>query len=320
MHTFFRNDRRPPASRLLLACVGLAIVSSLTACAGVAGVGFPVSTSNTTGPSTIQRTTTTGPTSAGVTPSTPPTTPGCADHPHPVQATPNTPTGAPLITMTSGANAWIANGLTEPLSLALYPDGTGITADAVGEQSKPLTTMRIGFVPTCTLGWAEQEIVALSEVDMGEPQVTDQGTTTLTYQPAGRADIKISAYALGVGEEYVDGDSKENRVRFRALIAAVASSLTDVKAWTPDRLRVVAVPAPVESAGEALVWPAKTTMSGALPDRWRGARCGVVTGATVSKVIEVLSDNRVHYRWSIGGTITGLSIGPLVPGQQGCEA
>ncbi len=238
--------------------------------------------------------------------------PECAETPNKLV----TPTGVPLISVTSGANSWIANWAAEPLTLAVYADGTALSSLGVGETGKPLPAMTLGYVPSCTIDWASDEIRALAAADMGRPGITDQGVTNLTYRPAVGKPISISAYALGAGDESVL-TGKENRARFSALLAALRAPVAGAATWAPTRLRVVSVPIPVAGA-DSPVWPVRIPLDKLLTQKRGKSRCGVLSGQDAEQVLAALGSHSVYSRWLVAGEPVGLNIGALVPGQDGC--
>ena len=76
--------------------------------------------------------------------------------------------------------------------------------------------------------------------------------------------------------------------------------------------------APVDSAGDALVWPGMTPLKQVLSGKRGSSACGMVTGADASAVLRVLGTRYVYSRWTDAGQVTGLNVGALVPGQDGC--
>lgn len=303
-------------------CAAAALLFVVGACASTAGVavrGASGTTTTAVTPTPVSR----GTTPSGTTPSSaaPGTVAAGTPVPPPVCAgTINhltTPTGAPIITVTTGANSWIANHQVEPLSLAVYADGTALSSLGVGTATEPLPAMTIGFIPTCTLDWAKDEIRQLASVQIGQPDITDQGTTQVVYR-SGAAEVKLSAYALGEEEHVMTG--KEGRARLITLLAALRAPLAGAAPWTPDRLRVVEVPAPKASAGAALVWPGTVPLEKVLIQVQGRQRCGAVVGATAAAVLRELDDRNVYSRWTDAGRVTGLDIGVLVPGQETCRS
>ncbi len=240
--------------------------------------------------------------------------PGCSDAP----GTLVTPTGRPVLTVSQGANHWISNLSAEPLALAVYADGTVIGSLEIGQVDKPLAPMVIAHVPSCVLAWATTQVERLSALEIGEPEITDQGTTEVTYQPTVGAERTIQAYALGEGDAYV-GKGRANRVQLTKVLAALRKPLSGAATWTPDRLRLVEWE-PDRSAAPALVWPGSRPLTKVLTGRRMGSlRCGEVSGAAAAAVRGVLGDRDVYSTWTDGTLVTGLDIGALVPGQAGCD-
>lgn len=227
-----------------------------------------------------------------------------------------TPTGRPVLTVTQGANHWIANPLAEPLSLAVYADGTVIGALEVGQAGARLAPMVIGHVPSCVLDWATSQVERLSALPMGEPDITDQGTTEVSYQPPSGVNRKIDVYAFGEGDQYVT-EGRANRTRLAAVLAALRQPLSGARTWTPDRLRVVGTAPDPDAA--TLVWPGPSTLAKVLTARRSTLPCGEVSGADAIAVQQVLGDRYVYSTWTDGTLVTGLDIGALVPGQSGCD-
>ncbi len=236
----------------------------------------------------------------------------CAANPSPVAVT--TPTGEPLITVTQGTNAWIANNRTQPLSLAAYDDGTAIRSEDAGLSSDAIAALTIGRIDPCRLADASAEIVALAATDIGEPGVTDQGTTSVVlHQPAG--DVRVNAYALGVGDDGLPAAQQAARQRLTALIDGLRGSLADTADWTPDRLRVTTYGEPADDAGAA-PWPLTGGVAKVL-DR-DDHRCGVLSGADAAAVLDAIGAGPAVQPWTDGQRTLVLAFGPLVPGQRGC--
>ena len=310
----------------LLAAAATALLLVVGACSTTGGVAVR---STTTSPGTTGSTTVTAGTSGssgsslgtssgtslgsgGPSPTRAVPPPTCSETPNKLVS----PTGAPIITVSPGANFFIANSAVEPLSIAVYADGTAISSLGVGTSTQPLPPMTIGYVPTCTLDWAKDEIRQLASVEIGQPNITDQGTTQVVYR-SGAAEIKISAYALGNEDQVMTG--KAGRSRLITLLAALRAPLEGAAVWAPDRLKIVEVTAPVEAAGPALVWPGPNRLEQVLVQQQGRQRCGVVSGATAAGVLAALGDRNVYSRWTDAGRATGLNIGGLVPGQVGCR-
>lgn len=306
---------------VLTACAtadGSAVRGS-TSGSGVSGRSVVTGTSVTTAPSVTTRTsavtaTTSSSGTTAPTSTSPPGPPVCVGTINRLA----TPTGEPMITVTAGANAFIANHQVEPLSLAVYADGTTISSLGVGAATEPLPGMTIGYIPECTLDWASQEIEQLATLDLGQPNVTDQGTTEVVYTPSSGPAVRVSAYALGFDDDRLM-TGKPARARLTTLLAALRAPVAGASAWTPDALQLVEVPPPVESSGAALVWPVSTRLDVLLNQHQGRQRCGVVSGADAAAVRTALGERFVYSRWTDAGRVTGLNIGALVPGQAGCR-
>ncbi len=227
-----------------------------------------------------------------------------------------TPTGTPMITITQGTNAWIASERTQPYAVAVYQDGTAIRSEDVGSSGDPVATLTIGRIEPCALAADSAEIVALAAADVGEPLVTDQGTTTVTlHQPAG--DVVVAAYALGSGDANVSAEQKAARQRLTAVIAHLGSALTDTGPWTPDRLRLTSYGAPADPTG-ALDWPLDRSIERTVGNDT--PPCAVLTGADAGAVLKTLGARSASSSWTDGHSTLVLALGPLMPGQQGCPS
>ncbi len=230
----------------------------------------------------------------------------------PVPAT--TPTGKPLITITQGSNSWIANERTQPFSIAVYADGTAIRSEDLGLSSEAVAALTIGSIDPCRLADAQAEIVALAATDIGNPGVTDQGTTRVTMRGSG-GNVVVDAYALGVDDQSLSAPQQAARQRLTALIGTLRDAMTNTASWTPDRLRVSTYGEPANDAGAAR-WPLTVGLQQVLDhDRHR---CGVLSGTDADAVLTAIGKGDAVGPWTDGQQTLVLAIGPLVPGQQGC--
>ena len=250
---------------------------------------------------------------AGATPSTEAYRSKCvavtAPDPGPVP----TPTGPPIITVTQGSNAWIANERIQPFAITVYAEGTAIRSEDAGTSSAPVARLTLGRIDPCRVAEAGAEIVALAASDLGDPAVTDQGTTRVVlHQPTG--DVVVDAYALGVADQDLTRPQQAARQRLTALLDRMRTAMTQTGEWTPDRLRVTTYGTPADAAGAAR-WPLDGSLREAL-DR-DGHRCGVLSGADVTSVLTAPGSTAVG-AWTDGTQTLVLAFGPLVPGQPGC--
>jgi len=280
---------------------GLVVIGVLVAgCAGqaVPGTGIP-------GPS--------GP--AG----TPVASPGCrptagADDPTDT-APPSTPVGSPMISISQGTNAWIASDLTQPYDMAIYPDGTAIRAEGLGTLDDPLPELTIGRLDSCLVAAALAELDELAVADLGDPGITDQGTTTVTAHAAEEVTV-LEVYALGIGDEYVaNGQQRGAREQLTALIGALRDGMTQTDTWTPDRVRVSRVGNPTDPESIA-TWPLPGSINERLAESGR-VPCGEFAGPDAAAIMSVLGARPAGSSWTDGSSTAVLAVGVLVPGQ-GC--
>lgn len=230
---------------------------------------------------------------------------------------PSTPTDGPVITVDDRVNFWIPSSHTAPLGLAVYADGTVIRAEGDGSHAEPLTPMVIGLVDGCRVQEAVDALVALAGVDFGMPGVTDQGTTTVTVTRPGSGKVILSAYALGIGDEYVDHAQAEARAILTSTLDAIVHATSAEGPWTPNRLQLTQFER--EVSGPALLWPLAASISNVLHRRTTGELpCGVVDGADADAVAAALGRQPALSPWDDGSDTAMLAVGVLVPGQLAC--
>jgi len=265
-----------------------------------------------------------------VTPGTPATTsaagtptPTCETAGEPIELPVPTPTGPPMLTVTQGSNSWIANSRTEPYAIAVYADGTAIRAEADGSYADSLPDMTIGRIDPCLLARTVSDLGELAGSDLGDPTITDQGTTsvTLAATAAGGPDLQISAYALGIGDDYVEPAQLAARQRLGAAIAALLDGLQSPQPWIPESLRVTSLGAPLGKLADrppALDWPLATDLSSTVGESGTPDACGELTGQDATAVLDELAGQPAATMWTDGQQNLVLAIGVLVPGQIAC--
>ena len=292
---------------------GLVVAGLVTSCAGRSVAGTPGPGTTAPGPGSTAPgpggTTTESPTSTDG-PGQP--TPGCPATGTTPDGPIGTPSGKPMITITQGTNSWVASDLTQPYAIAVYPDGTAIRTEDLGITSEPLPELTIGRLDECQLQAAVAEILRLSETDLGEASVTDQGTTRITLQ-SDEADAVLDVYALGVGDELVQDDQRAAREQLTALIDSLTSGMAQTATWTPDRLRVSSYGTPADLTGGS-TWPLAGTIASRL-DQGGRRPCGVFDGDDAAAIRTELGTGRAASSWTDGKETVVLAIGVLVPGQ-----
>ena len=228
-----------------------------------------------------------------------------------------------MLTVTQGSNSWIANSRTEPYAIAVYPDGTAIRAEADGSYAEALPEMTVGRIDPCLLNSTVLDLVDLAGNDLGDPTITDQGTTAvaLTAAATGGPDLLIFAYALGVGDEYVQPGQQEVRERLSAAIDTLLGGLRDERTWSPESLRVSSLGAPQGNLADrppALIWPLNSAFEATVGGTGTPTACGEVTGQDAAAVLQALGGWPAATMWSDGQQNLVLAIGVLIPGQPAC--
>lgn len=159
--------------------------------------------------------------------------------------------------------------------------------------------------------------------------VADAGTTRFTVTADGRTSV-VSAYALGLE----GGECRGVDVEARADLLAFQIKLGDLGSWLPagsmgreepyepsrTRVYVQAYRADPELPQETVAWPLSGDLAGfgepveILPE----ARCGVVDGPDLDRLLEAARSANQLTPWTSGGEEFGLIFRPLLPDETGC--
>lgn len=232
-------------------------------------------------------------------------------------ASPVTPTGEPVITVDDRVSFWTANSHTAPLGLAVYADGTVISAETNGSHVDPLTPMTIGLVDGCHVQEAVDALAALAGVNFGMPGITDQAATTVTVTRSGSAPVVLSAYALGLGDDSVNATQFVAREKLTAALNTLEQAITAEQEWAPNRLQLSRFER--EMAGPVRPWPLADSITDVLRQRTYGdLACGLVEGADASAIAAALGQHPALSPWQDGSETATLAVGVLVPGQPAC--
>ena len=245
--------------------------------------------------------------------------PACGTTPPPSGA-PDSPPENLALSVTAGVNAWIRNPATEPLSLAAYFDGQVIVTTGTGSWSDPLPKATVGTLDRCRLAGLINQVALLADLPMGQPGVTDQGTTVVTVRGSDQRVHTISVYAFGLGDEYLpDAASRAHRARLAQALAAVSSARADVHAWTPDRLRLARATFNAELPTHR--WPGPGSLTD-VAHELAAASCVAVSGEQAHRLVSTLGGDDVLSVWVDGGPesapVSAFAIGLLLPGQPDC--
>jgi hypothetical protein len=242
---------------------------------------------------------------------------GCVPVTEDSPRSPSTPTTEPVITVDDRVSFWIPNSHTAPLGLAVYADGTVISAGSNGSHAEPLTPMTIGLVDGCRIQESVDALVALAGADFGMPGITDQAVTTVTVTRPGSETVILSAYALGIGDDYVGRAEAAARATLTATLEAIVHATSAEEPWAPDRLQFTRfeydVPGPPQP------WPLAGSIADLLHQRtYGGLSCGVVDGADAAAITAASGRQPALSSWDDGRDTESLAVGVLVPGQPAC--
>lgn len=127
----------------------------------------------------------------------------------------------------------------------------------------------------------------------------------------------LSAYGLGIGDQYVSRAQAAARATLTAAIDSVVDAMSRTEPWTPNRLQVTEFER--EASGPALRWPLTDSISEVLERQTdRQLPCGVVDGEDAAAITAALDGGPGLSLWGDGRDRATLAIGVLVPGQPAC--
>lgn len=153
-----------------------------------------------------------------------------------------------------------SNGGDDPSLVSVYANGNVI----VSSDSKPLgfATFRVGDAALDELLGLATAARPFGDVDYGEPEVTDVGSTVVTVH-VDRGSTTVSAWALGFDTDELDPQQTEARRRLDALAGALAGladggdRLSDVTPYQPLLVNVFLSAPNYDSAEDGVdtPWP-----------------------------------------------------------------
>lgn len=258
------------------------------------------------------------------------------------------PTGATDVVIrvdTRGGFTPVEYQLSIVPELTIYGDGRVIVTGPVTEQYPPralpnLLTGRLDRAAVVALIDRARTDRLLETVDFGEPQITDNPTTTVTVNDGSEHVQRV--YALGVESEPHELDDPTSPAALRA-----ALGLTDAQTQSRRRLQdfvtaaensasrvatepyassevaiyvrptdPVAADDPVE-AGHA-AWPLGDLTSFGSSDADTDNRCGVLTGADAATALAAAARATNITRWESGGSTFSIVWRPLLPDEHTC--
>ncbi len=162
------------------------------------------------------------------------------------------------------------------------------------------------------------------------PCIADAATTRFTVVADGRTNV-VEAYALGLDE----GAGCPNvDVEARAPLATFERQLGDLRSWLPEgsvgreepyeptemRLYVQPYRGEPELEQEPIAWPHEPGLGafGEPVDVLPEARCGVVSGQDLARLLLDAERANQLTPWTSGGDDHALTFRPLLPDEHGC--
>lgn len=205
-------------------------------------------------------------------------------------------------------------------ALAIYDDGTVLTADRLGFFCERLPSVTAGSTDPDQVGRRVRayfdSVDAPADVP-GRMDVADGLTTQISYRPAGGAPREAEAYALDVAEYGAGLPAAQRRARtaFESLVA----DLMRLRGTTPWPARTVLltgiedwVPRP---ALAPLRWPVPVTSA---VRRAAAGGCAELQGEAAAAVIAAQRSRPAGSDWMIDRKRRTLAVGIALPGLGGC--
>jgi hypothetical protein len=214
----------------------------------------------------------------------------------------------------SGFSPPIFSALQSPY-LVVYGGGVVLRADDGPLRAVPARYLQAQVDPVRVARFvADVERSQVLQGDLGSPQVTDLGSTSVWVHGAGERQ-QVSAYAFDEQfDEYLPWAARRRRRRSRAVIEEAGSLAGDAgRPYVPPRVVVLEQRADEDDRSTAPRWPgpAPATFLHRPSGYVRGAlACGELTGDVAATVYAAALDN-VRQRWLVGDTARVLAVNPL---------
>lgn len=215
----------------------------------------------------------------------------------------------------SGFSPAIFSALQAP-SLLVYGSGLVLRADADG--GGPLRAVPSRYVQAQVDPQRVARFVAdverrqVLQADLGSPQVTDLGSTTVWVHGTGERR-QVSAYAFAEQfDRYLPWAARRHRRRLRAIIAEAAALIADAgRPYVPPRVVVLEQRSDDRSPAPRWPGPAPTAFLHPVDGYTRGAlACGELTGDAAARVYAAALGNP-EQRWWVDGRTRVLAVNPL---------
>ncbi len=224
-----------------------------------------------------------------------------------------------LVVRVVSSNGYTRNfpGADRPPTVSIYGDGTvlgyrnqaALAPDMVRTEADRAAVRR-------AVARLDDAGLLTGKADLGRPDITDLGTTTVRVRAAGR-DVAIDAYGLGSSSGLDAGQRRARAVVSGFIDVAEAQLRRSPRPWTGYRLAVRTADAGPDRAGgigstRILDWPLDLlTRSGA---------CLVLEPDQAARVVDAAGDAERTAQWRSNGRLWALLLYPVLPDQQGCPS
>jgi len=174
------------------------------------------------------------------------------------------------------------------------------------------------------------------DADLPANGIADAQTASFTVVANGGVH-HVTAYAL-IESQNTDGLDPATIVARAELLAFTqqlaqlptlvgADQITDLGAYSADRLRLIVSPMPVTNPSPsqitdpAIAWPLATPLASfgaGMAGTSNGRRCGTVEGTDLALLNHLIDKATEISPWTSGGTSWSMTIRPLLPDEAGC--
>ena len=220
-----------------------------------------------------------------------------------------------MLTVTWTTNGWGAPQVSGASTIAVYPNGTVLAVVDSGTSTPSLPRVLRGELGDCRLAALIASADQLTGLDFGEPAITDQGMTSISYRTGEGVESNLSVYALGVGDEYVTDDQRSARMKLHGVLAGLRAAGDGAQQeFQPGRMTLRVVNTDGDNL-RRLAWPGALGSLGADG----GPECVVIDGDEAAAVRQALGEGPALARWSDGDRSVVLRASILLPGTVGCN-
>jgi hypothetical protein len=208
-------------------------------------------------------------------------------------------------------------------SVTVYGDGRYLVPHQdVGGDGTAFVSLDEGRLNPTTLSQLRQRIATSQvfdqgELDLGTPQVSDAGTTSIRGLDAEGHVVELDAYGLGTTTGLT--------ARQADLRSRIDRLLRDLGSWVPDSAPTPYRPSRLEvfahdptgtsdSPGPDMQWPGPPPKALFGSDR----SCSIVSGQSVTRLLGAARHNPT-WRWRTGDDVFAALVRIAIPGSEVCD-